>query len=314
MRRAQLNLETFLAVMLLTGCCVTVATAQDQNAFPSPAAASSALFSAVQSNDERAILNILGPEAGRIVSSGDDTEDANDRATFVRRYKEMHRLVREPDGSTMLYIGARNWPMPIPLVMSGQSWRFDTEAGKQEILYRRVGANEISTIRICQALVAAQKEYYAMQHSRYAEQFFSDAGQENGLYWQPIAGQPKSPIGPLVASAVAAGYRRPVGGTPSPYRGYLYRILTGQGRNAPGGAKSYLRNGKMTAGFAFLAYPAEYRSSGVMTFMVGADGVVHEKDLGRGTEVLARAMKAYDPDSSWRHSEAEQEKAARQDR
>src|SRR5580658_5938273 len=142
--------------------------AQDQKVFPSPTAASIALFNAVQSNDERAILDILGPEAGKLVSSGDDTEDAADRATFVQRYQEMHRLVREPDGSTMLYIGARNWPMPIPLVHSGDSWHFDTEAGKQEILYRRVGANEISTIRTCQALVAAQKEYYTMQHNRYA--------------------------------------------------------------------------------------------------------------------------------------------------
>ena len=310
MWRAKLNLETVLSVIVLTGCCATVAVAEDQKTFPSPAAASIALFTAVQGNNERAMLDILGPEAGKIVSSGDDTEDANDRATFVRRYQEMHRLVREPDGSTMLYIGARNWPMPIPLVISGQSWRFDTEAGKQEILYRRVGANEISTIRICQALVAAQKEYYAMQHNRYAAQFFSDPGQKNGLYWQAVGGQRKSPIGPLVAAADAAGYVRSQSGAPSPYHGYLYRILTRQGGNAPGGAKTYTPNGKMTGGFAFLAYPAEYRSSGVMTFIVGEDGIVHEKDLGRNTEALARTMKAYNPDSSWRHGEDEQEKAA----
>ncbi len=215
----------------------------------------------------------------------------------------------------MLYIGAHNWPMPIPLVQAGQSWRFDTDAGKQEILYRRVGTNELSTIRICQALVAAEKEYYATQHNRYAGRFLSDAGQHNGLYWQAIDGQPKSPIGPLVASADAAGYGRNGSGMPTPYHGYLFRILRWQGGNAPGGAKSYVRNGKMTGGFAFVAFPAAYRSSGVMTFVVGEDGVVHEKDLGRNTTVLARAMKAYDPDSSWRHSEDEQEKAAaRQDR
>jgi hypothetical protein len=307
MRRAKLILETSLAIIVLTGCCVNVALAQDQKIFPSPAAASIALFNAVQSNDERAMLEILGPQAGTIVSSGDDTEDANDRATFIRRYQEMHRLVREPDGSTMLYIGARNWPMPIPLVILGQSWRFDTEAGKQEILYRRVGGNEIATIRICQALVAAEKEYYAMQHGRYASQFFSDAGQHNGLYWQAVAGQPKSPIGPLVAAADDA---RRINEAPSAYHGYLYRILTQQGGNVHGGAKNYLRNGKMTAGFAFIAYPVEYRSSGVMTFIVGADGVVREKDLGQNTAVLAKAMVAYNPDSSWRHSEDEQEQAA----
>jgi hypothetical protein len=310
MRRAKLKFETFLAIIVLTGCCASVALAQSQKVFASPAAASIALFNAVQGNDERAMRDILGPQAGTIVSSGDDAEDASDRATFIRRYQEMHRLVHEPDGSTMLYIGARNWPMPIPLVVSGESWRFDTEAGKQEILYRRVGGNEIATIRICQALVAAEKEYYAMQHNRYAAQFFSDAGQHNGLYWQAVAGQPKSPIGPLVAAADAVRDARGSSAAPSPYHGYLYRILTRQGANARGGARNYVRNGKMTAGFAFIAYPVEYRSSGVMTFIVGADGVVHEKDLGQNTAELAKGMVAFNPDSSWRHSEDEQEKAA----
>ena len=310
MRRAKLISKTSLAIIVLTGCCANVAVAQSQKMFASPAAASIALFNAVQSNDQRAMRDILGPQAGTIVSSGDDTEDANDRAIFIRRYQEMHRLVREPDGSTMLYIGARNWPMPIPLVNAGESWRFDTEAGKQEILYRRVGGNEIATIRICQALVAAQKEYFTMQHNRYAAQFFSDAGQHNGLYWQAVAGQPKSPVGPLVAAADAAGNAKGINEMPSAYHGYLYRILTRQGGNARGGAKNYVRNGKMTAGFAFIAYPVEYGSSGVMTFLVSADGVVHEKDLGQNTAVLAKAMVAYNPDSSWRHSEDEQEQAA----
>jgi len=304
--RAKLTFESFLAVMVLTAGTATVARAQAQKTYPSPVAASIALFNAAQSNDERAMLEVLGPQAGAIVSSGDATEDASDRATFIRRYQEMHRLVREPDGSTMLYIGARNWPMPIPLVISGQSWRFDTEAGKQEILYRRVGGNEVATIRICQALVAAQKEYYVLQHNRYAAQFFSDAGQHNGLYWPVVAGQPKSPIGPLVAAADANRSNE----APSAYHGYLYRVLTQQGANARGGAKNYVRNGKMTAGFAFIAYPVEYRSSGVMTFIVGADGVVHEKDLGQDTGMLGKAMVAYNPDASWRHSEDEQEKVA----
>jgi hypothetical protein len=309
MRRAKLIFET-LAIIVVMGCCANGAVAQEQKVFPSPAAASIALFNAVQSNDERAMREILGPEAGAIVSSGDDTADANDRATFVHRYQEMHRLVREPDGSTMLYVGARNWPMPIPLVTLGQSWRFDTEAGKQEILYRRVGGNEVATIRICQALVAAEKEYYAMQHGRYAAQFFSDAGQHNGLYWQAVTGQPKSPIGPLVAAADAGDQAGRTNEAPTAYHGYLYRILTRQGGNARGGARNYVRNGKMTAGFAFIAYPVQYRSSGVMTFIVGADGVVHEKDLGQDTAMLAKAMVAYNPDSSWRHSEDEQEKTA----
>ncbi len=298
MRRAKLISKTSLAIIVLTGCCANVAVAQSQKMFASPAAASIALFNAVQSNDQRAMRDILGPQAGTIVSSGDDTEDASDRATFIHRYQEMHRLVREPDGSTMLYIGARNWPMPIPLVASGQSWRFDTEAGKREILYRRVGGNEVSTIRICQALVAAQKEYFAMQHNRYAAQFFSDTGQHNGLYWQAVAGQPRSPIGPLVAAADAGRGASSRNEAPSAYHGYLYRILTRQGGNALGGARNYVRSGQMTAGFAFIAYPVEYRSSGVMTFIVGADGVVHEKDLGPNTAVLAKAMVAFNPGSS----------------
>ncbi len=168
-----------------------------------------------------------------------------------------------------------------------------------EILYRRVGRNELSTIRVCQQLVAAQKEYYSRQHSEYAQQIFSDEGQHNGLYWKAAEGEPQSPIGPLVASAVAEGYVKGRNGPPTPYRGYLYHILTSQGASAPGGAKSYIVDGKMTSGFAFVAYPAEYRSSGVMTFIVGEDGVVYRKDLGRQTDVVGKAMKEYNPDSTW---------------
>lgn len=167
----------------------------------------------------------------------------------------MHRLVEEPDGTTVLYIGAQNWPCPIPLVRKGNSWYFDMEAGKKDILYRRLGRNELSTIRVCQE---------------------------------------------LVASAVAEGYAKNQGGAPTPYRGYYFHILTHQGKDAPGGAKSYIVNGKMTEGFVFVAYPAKYRSSGVMTFIVNEDGVVYEKDLGRKTNVLAKAMKKYNPNSSWR--------------
>jgi hypothetical protein len=290
--------QSAVAVVILTGCFATVSMAQGQKTFASPAEASNALFTAIQSNDERAILDILGPEGKTIVSSGDEAEDANDRANFVRRYQEMHRLVKEPDGSTTLYIGARNWPMPIPLVSSGNSWHFDTAAGKKEILYRRVGKNEIATIRVCHELVAAEKEYYSAQQSHYAAKIFSDAGQHNGLYWQAAGSEPKSPIGPML------------GGPATPYHGYHYHILASQGKNAPGGARSYLVDGQMTGGFAFVAYPAEYRSSGVMTFIVGQDGVVYEKDLGKKTTDIANAMKDYNPGPGWSKSEDAQEKAA----
>jgi hypothetical protein len=256
------------------------------------------------------MLDILGPDEKRLVSSGDETEDADSRTNFVHRYQEMHRLVKEPDGTTTLYTGAENWPMPIPLVSKGDSWYFDTEAGKKEILYRRIGQNEISAIRVCEVLVAAEKEYYSTQHDQYAEKFFSDEGHHNGLYWKAADGEPQSPIGPLVASAVAEGYAKGRDDAPTPYRGYYYHILIGQGKNGADGAKSYIVNGKMTDGFAFVAYPAEYRSSGVMTFIVSEDGVVYQKDLGKKTGVLAKAMKDYNPDSSWQKGEDEQEETA----
>jgi hypothetical protein len=318
MRRTKLNCDKFQWVnvtglaavaILLTACFPTRSMAQQtgQKTFSSPEDASSALVAAMQSNDEKVLLDILGPDGKQIVSSGDDTEDAESRANFVQRYQQMHRLVKEPDGTTVLYIGAENWPTPIPLVNNSSSWYFDTEAGKQEILYRRIGRNEISTISVCQELVAAQKEYYSAQHNEYAQNIFSDEGQHNGLYWK-AAGESPSPIGPLVASAFVTGKSQ--GGAPTPYRGYYYRMLTRQGKDGPGGAKSYIANAKMTEGFAFVAYPAEYRSSGVMTFIVNEDGVVYQKDLGKKTDILAKTMKEYNPNSSWQKAEEQQEETA----
>src|SRR5579863_5634735 len=242
MRRAKLNFGRFhwatlaklaATAILLTACFPARSMAQQrgQKTFSSPEDASNALVTATQSNDEKALLDILGREGKQIISSGDETEDANSRANFVQRYQEMHRLMREPDGTTTLYIGAQNWPTPIPLVNKGNLWYFDTEAGKREILYRRIGRNEISTIRVSQELVAAQKEYHSAQHNEYAQKIFSDEGQRNGLYWKAADGEPQSPIGPLVASAVAEGYSKNQDGTPTPYRGYYYRMLTRQGKN-----------------------------------------------------------------------------------
>jgi len=323
MRRAKLNPDKLhwanfsksaAVAIVMTGCLAVGAAAQQrgQKTFSSAEEASKALVAAAQSNDEKALLEILGRDAKEIVSSGDAAEDAETRANFVRRYEQMHRLVHEPDGTTTLYIGAENWPTPIPLVNKGNAWFFDTDAGKQEILYRRVGRNEMSAIRVCEELVAAEKEYRSSQHDQYAEKIFSDEGQRNGLYWKAAAGEPESPIGPLVASAVAEGYATPREGVRTPYRGYYFHILTRQGKKGPGGAKNYVLNGKMTEGFAFVAYPAEYRSSGVMTFVVDQDGVVYEKDLGKKTEVLAKAMKEYNPDSTWQKAQEQEETANQQ--
>ncbi len=319
MRRTTLNFGKFhwanlpiLAAVILTACFPIRSMAQQpgQHTFSSPEDASNAFVTAAQNNDEKAMLDILGPDGKQIVSSGDEAEDAEGRANFVRRYQEMHRLVKEPDGTTTLYIGAENWPTPIPLVNKGNSWYFDTAAGKNEILYRRVGRNELSAIRVCQELVAAEKEYYSTQHNEYAQKTLSDEGQHNALYWKAGEGEPQSPVGPLVASAFAEDTAKSQAGAPTPYRGYYYRLLTSQGKNGPGGAKSYIVNGKMAEGFAFLAYPAEYRSSGVMTFIVNEDGVVYEKDLGEKTAALAKAMKEYNPTSSWQKAEEQEEETA----
>jgi hypothetical protein len=317
MRRAKLSIDGFhwadvtkvaaVGIVLTVFLCAgAMAQQPGQKTFSSAEDASQALVTAAQNNDEKAMLNILGPEGKQIVSSGDDAEDAENRANFVERYREMHRLVKEADGTTVLYIGAKNWPTPIPLMNKGSSWYFDTEAGKKEILYRRVGRNEMSTIRVCQELVAAEKEYSG-QHNEYAQKIFSDEGQRNGLYWKAAAGEPLSPVGPLVAAAVTEG---DAAGAATPYRGYYFHVLVGQGKNGPGGAKGYMVNGKMTGGFAFVAYPAEYRSSGVMTFIVGEDGSVYEKDLGKRTEGIAKGMKLYNPDSGWHKAEEQPEEAA----
>ena len=320
MRRTKRNGEKFhwaslpklaLVAVLMTLWVSTRSMAQQpgQKTFSSAEQAINALVTAAQANDEKMMLDILGPDGKQIISSGDDAEDAESRANFVKRYEEMHRLVKEPDESTVLYIGAHNWPAPIPLMNKGKLWYFDTQTGKKEILCRRIGRNELSAIRISQELVAAQKEYSA-EYKEYAQKIFSDEGQHDGLYWKAAEGERQSPIGPLVASAVAEDYTKSQQDAPTPYRGYYFRLLTRQGKNAPGGAKNYVVNGKMTEGFAFVAYPAEYRSSGVMTFIVTEDGAVYQKDLGKKTDVLAQVMREYDCSPSWQKTDEQQEEAA----
>ncbi len=278
------------AAVLAAGLLAAPAMAQQpgQKTFASADAAGQALFTAAQNNDEIALLEIFGPDGKLVVSSGDEAEDAASRTTFVQRYLEMHRLVREPDGSTTLYIGPHNWPTPIPLMEKGHGWYFDTAAGKQEILFRRIGQNEASTIRVCQELVAAQKEYRA-QHRQYARSLVSTPGRHDGLYWRSAEGEPQSPIGPLVAAAAQGADPTPESG-PTPYRGYYFRLLTRQAGKA--------------RGFAFVAVPARYRSSGVMTFMVSQDGVVRQKDLGPNSAALVKNPKAY-KDSSWKPASIE---------
>jgi len=298
------------AAILTAGLLAAPAFAQQagQKTFASPEEASKALYSAAKSNDEKAMLDLLGPDGKAIISSGDEAEDAQSRSEFATRYKEMSRLVKEPDGSVTLYIGAHNWPCPIPLVNKGNLWYFDTATGKQEILFRRVGRNEMSAIHVSRELAAAQKEYFSEQHGEYAHRIYSEEGKHDGLYWKTAENEPTSPIGPLLARAASDEETKTRGTEPVPFRGYYFHILTRQGKNAPGGARLYLADGKMT-GFAFIAYPAVYRTSGVKTFLVSEDGVVYEKDLGKKTETLAISMHEFNPDSSWQKVEMDPQAA-----
>lgn len=293
---------TISALLIALAIFPRVAPAQEsaaaQQAFPSPSAAVKALVDAAKADDMKALSSILGPDSGDILSSGDPVADNNARDNFVQRYQEMHRLAYDGEGRVIAYIGAGNWPLPIPLVKKAGGWVFDTAAGKDELLYRRIGRNELFTLDVLDDLADAQEEY-ASDNNEFAQKILSDAGTHNGLYWQVAEGQPESPIGPLVAKAAGEGYKPGENGTPVPFHGYYYKVLTKQGRNAPGGAKNYLVHGKMTRGFAFLAYPAEYRSSGVMTFMINQDGVIVQKDLGADTAKLASDMTEYNPDKMW---------------
>ncbi|MFZ3215302.1 MAG: DUF2950 domain-containing protein [Candidatus Acidiferrales bacterium] len=304
-----------VAATLLAACfpASTLAQQKGQKTYATAEAASQALDSAAQANDESAMLQVLGPQGKDIITSGDPAQDTQNRANFAQKFKEMHRLVTEPDGTTTLYLGAENWPTPIPLIKKDNVWYFDTAAGKREILYRRVGQNELSAIRVCQELVAAEKDYFSKDDSEYAAKLVSDPGKHNGLYWPDAAKPSESPVGPLVADAsgdAAHDTSLPTG--PVPFRGYYFRILVRQGKHAPGGAMDYVVDGKMTKGFAFVAFPAMYRDSGVMTFIVNQDGIVYERDLGKQTDERAKAIKEYDPDSSWKKSEEPEQSAANQ--
>ena len=301
-RLPRIGAPVLFAVSLAYSCTPTFAQQPGQQTFASPEDAGRAFLAAMQEPGDQAPLRVLGPEGKDVLSSGDSAEDADARTGFVVKYQEMHRFVSESNGTVALVIGAENWPFPIPLVNNHGSWYFDTAAGKGEIVFRRIGRNELAAIDACNELVQAQKQYFARPPANVSKQFaqklVSDEGQHNGLYWQGASDESNSPINPLIAYARQNLPADQVG-EHVPFNGYMFRILTSQGAHAPGGAKNYVLDGKMTAGFAFVAYPVEYRSSGVMTFIVDASGNIYEKDLGRNTVKLAQGMTAYDPDSSW---------------
>ena len=289
-------------IVLLSGCNKSEKPAI--SSFSSPDKAGNALLAAAKSGDQNALLSIFGAESKPVIFSGDSVQDKATVDAFVTAYGTMHRWRKMPDGAQVLLLGADNFAFPIPLKKNASDhWFFDTAAGKDEILARRVGRNELAVIDICGALVDAQAEYFSQPHNdgstnHYALKFISDSGQQNGLYWESQESQPSSPLGPLVVSATDEGYNAKQNPR-TPFHGYYFRMLTRQGSHARGGAKDYIVNGKMVGGFAFVAYPAEYRNSGVMTFIINQDGVLLQKDLGKTTSETATAMSEFDPDDSW---------------
>jgi hypothetical protein len=296
-----------IAAMLFGGFILDPAHAATpkQKTFSSPEEGVKALADAVRTNNLESLLAIFGPAGKRIIFSGDEVADRARRERFSKLYDEKNRLETVNDNKMVLHVGNSDWPFPIPLVKVDQTWYFDTKEGKQEILARRIGRNELSAIQVCLAYVDAQREYARKDDAskgllEYARRFRSTPGKKDGLYWEVKEGQEQSPLGPLLAVAANEGYSGKAIGKRVPYHGYFYKILKGQGPHAPGGAYDYMVNGKMIGGFALVAYPAQYRSSGIMTFIVNQDGVVYQKNLGRKTEQIVREMKKFDPDDTWK--------------
>jgi hypothetical protein len=289
-----------LFVMTFPG---SLPAAVKQKSFGSAEEAVQAFISAGRNNDDKELSAIFGPDGKDIMFSGDKTADKQRRENFLARYDDKNKLVREGN-STILVIGKDEWPFPIPIEKKGTAWVFDTKKGKEEILNRRIGENELSTIKTCLAVVDAQREYAMIDRDgddlqEYAEKFASDPGKKNGLYWETKEGEKPSPLGELVAKAKSEGYSKKGATKPVPYHGYYFKILKGQGKNADGGAYDYMVKGNMIGGFAVVAWPAIYGNSGIMTFIVNYDGVVYQKNLGKNTEKIAKSMTKYDPDKTW---------------
>ncbi len=287
-----------LAILLALTSCSKPDT-PPYRVFTSPEEAGSALLDAGKSRDQNALLAIFGQDSKELISSGDAVQDKATVDRFVTAYGGMHRWRKMPDGSQVLLVGADNFAFPIPLKKNAAGqWFFDTAAGKDEILARRIGRNELAVINVCDALADAQAAYFSQSKKQYAVKFISDTGKHDGLYWESAEGQPQSPLGPLVAFATSEGYSAKPN-SHVPFHGYFFHMLTKQGSHARGGAKDYMVDGKMVGGFAFVAYPAEYGNSGIMTFMISQDGVLFQKDLGKSTTETAVAITQFDPDTSW---------------
>jgi len=301
-----IGLVCLLALSATLGASFGHAATAGPQTFATPDAAADALIAAARADDPAALIAVLGEDASPLVSSGDDVADATARERFVEQYDTAHNLAADGDGKFTLEVGEDEWPVPIPIIKIGDNtWSFDIDAGIDELVYRRIGRNELGAIETCRGIVDAQKDYASQGHDGlpagiYAQKLVSDAGKHNGLYWKSAPDERASPVGPFIAEAAAEGYRAT--GTaqkPAPYHGYIYRLLKAQGPAASGGARSYLDKGQLTGGFAVVAYPVDYESSGVETFIINQDGVLYQKNLGADTEKLAAAIDAFNPDATW---------------
>jgi hypothetical protein len=296
-----MKISAALLFVLLAGAPALSYADQQQEVFASPEQAGKALVEANRTNNHSELLKILGPGAADLINSGDPIADSNARKKFVAAYNAGHAW-EKADGEEVMVVGADKWPLPIPLLQEKGKWHFDTKAGRQEILERRIGHNELTVIKVCRAYVEAQADYASVNPGlhEYAQKFKSSPGKHDGLYWRVASGEKESPLGELVARAEAEGYNTSAAkGTHVPFHGYYFRILKAQSSAARGGAGNYVVNGHMTKGFALLAYPARYGDSGIKTFIVNQAGIVHEKDLGPNTVATAAKITSYDPDPAW---------------
>lgn len=300
--------RTALFAFLALGCfCIGCGKPASERAvgpktFPSPDAAAESLHDVLKADDVQGVLDLFGPEAEEFLISGDVAKDKAAFDSFKAAYEQMHRWGKLQGDARVLVVGIENYPFPFPLRKNAAGrWYFDAEGGRQEFLARRIGDNELTVIGVLNEMVGAQAEYFSKHRDgskvrHYARRFASTEGKHDGLYWTPAPGEPESPLGPLAARAAAEGHTRE---SLAPFHGYFFRILTEQGPHADGGARSYVANGRMTGGFAFLAYPAEYRKTGVMSFLVNQDGAILQKDLGAQTVEVAKSMASFDPDPTW---------------
>ena len=298
--------RNIILLTLLASSATIAAQTATHRAFATPEDAIKALVDTVKTADLDALLAIFGPEGRELIASSDSAAARMNRQVFAIAVKEQWHLEDATGGRKTLVIGNEDWPFPVPLVKGADGWRFDTAAGREEVLARRIGRNELQAIATCGAYVTAQQRYAQQGHDGkpagvHATKFQSDPGKENGLYWPTARGQKRSPLGDLVAQAAEEG--RPLGGDrpkPTGFHGYYFKILTGQGSAASGGSMSYLVKGEMSGGFALVAWPAQYDATGVMTFIVNQDGTVRQRDLGPQTDAVARKMTVYNPDASWK--------------